>query len=166
MKKLYAPWRHTYVTDDLHNNKPTESQDECAFCNQLAQNDDEKYFILKRFSYVFLVINYYPYNAGHLMILPNKHKAELSDLSLKEQIEVLTTLNISIDVLKKVMNPDGFNIGLNLGTGSCGGIPSHLHVHVLPRWEGDTNFLPTLFDTKVVCSDLKKVYKELKPHFE
>ncbi len=165
MKKLYAPWRHSYVTDDLHNHKPRESQDECVFCHQIAQNDDEKYFILKRFAHVFVVVNYYPYNAGHLMVLPIKHKANLIDLSSEEHKELFDVVTSATENLKKAMKPHGFNIGINLGAGSGGGIPSHLHVHILPRWQGDTNFLPTLFDAKVVCSDLKEIYKQLKPHF-
>jgi ATP adenylyltransferase len=165
MKKIYAPWRHGYVTNEPKKNAGKKGEDECVFCQQFSQNEDEKHLILKRYSLVGVIMNYYPYNAGHLMVLPFTHKAELSELTKDERAEMMEATTKSIQALKKGMGPAGFNVGINLGQGSGGGIPSHIHIHILPRWHGDTNFMPTLADTKVICSDFNKIYQQLKPHF-
>ena len=146
----------------LISNNSTKLKNECVFCQQFAENNDSKYFILKRFKYNAITMNFYPYNAGHLMVLPIEHKGELLELSIKARQEMMELVNIAIELLKKTMKPEGFNVGLNLGIGGGGGIPSHLHFHVLPRWVGDTNFLATIGETKIVCSDFSHVYKQLK----
>ena len=166
MKKIYAPWRHGYITDTLKNKKPSSSDDGCVFCTQFGEGDDEKNLILKRYKHVGIIINYYPYNAGHLMVLPIAHKAELSDLTVDEQHELIEVTNTATEAVRAAMKPHGFNIGINLGEGSGGGLPSHLHVHILPRWKGDTNFMPTLGNTKVICSDLREIYDLLKQHLD
>ncbi len=162
MNKIYAPWRHNYVSKTTKSGDRERSQKECIFCKQFTANDDEKYFILKRFKKTAIVMNLYPYNSGHLMSLPFEHKSELFELSKDVRAELMETTNIAIETLKKVMKPNGFNIGINLGFAGGGGLPSHLHIHVLPRWDGDTNYLATIGETKVICSDFKKVYKDLK----
>jgi len=168
MDKIYAPWRHSYVTKTAHvePEKKIKLKNECVFCQQFAENNDNKYFILKRFKHCAITMNLYPYNAGHLMVLPIEHKAELADLSLQAQHELIEQVNAGVELLKKTMKPEGFNIGLNLGIAGGGGIPSHLHFHILPRWSGDTNFLATLGETKIVCSDFNLVYKQLKKALE
>ncbi len=165
MDQLYAPWRHKYVSSTAHKNKKAKSKRKCPFCAQFAENKDSKFFILKRYKNTAVVMNLYPYNAGHLLILPLKHKKDLASLGKEVRIELMELINIAVQVLEKVMHPDGFNVGLNLGNAGGGGIPGHLHFHVLPRWSGDTNFLATLSNTKVICSDFRKLYKELKSSF-
>jgi ATP adenylyltransferase len=158
VEKIYAPWREKYVTQKLENG--------CVFCHQLKQNDDEKYFILKRFKHTFVIINLYPYNGGHLMVFPTAHKSTFDQCTQEERIELIETVNKCIVILQKELSPQGFNVGVNIGDAGGGGIPSHLHFHILPRWKGDTNFLPLLSDTKHVSVDLVKLYKRLKPHFK
>ncbi len=166
MKKIYAPWRHKYVSKTTKSPDREKAKKDCVFCQQFAENKDEKYLILKRYKNAAIVMNYYPYNSGHLMILPLEHKGELLELTPTVRAEMMELINISIEALKKTMKPDGFNVGINLGSAGGGGIPSHLHIHVLPRWEGDTNFLATTGDTKIVCSDFRDVYKMLKDELD
>lgn len=162
MEKIYAPWRHNYVSKTTKSGDRVKSKKECVFCKQFASKDDEKYLILKRFKNTALVMNYYPYNSGHLMALPLEHKGELFELSKAVRCELMEITNIAIEALKKTMKPNGFNIGINIGFAGGGGLPSHLHIHILPRWDGDTNYLATIGNTKVICSDFNQVYKMLK----
>ncbi len=165
MNKLYAPWRSDYVTGTAHKEKKDKLKNDCVFCAAFTENNDEKNFILKRFKHCIVMLNLYPYNAGHLLILPIDHKGELHELSTEIRNELMETINLSINALTKVLKPQGFNVGLNLGIAGGGGIPSHLHFHILPRWNGDTNYLATLGEVKVVSSDLFKIYKDLKNEF-
>ncbi len=159
MKKLYAPWRHEYVT------KKKEKQNNCVFCEQFSQDADVKNLILKRFTSCAITMNYYPYNAGHLMVLPFDHQADLSDLSPQTRTEMMEAVSLSVDIVKKTLACDGFNVGINLGAAAGAGIPAHVHIHILPRWRGDTSFITTIGEVKVVCSDLHAVYDELKEAF-
>ena len=165
MKKLYAPWRSKYVTEDVHGKKAVADKDHCVFCTQFSEDEDERYLILQRTERCAVMMNLYPYNAGHLLILPLAHHANLSDLSVDERSELMELTNRSIEIVKASIKPDGFNLGMNLGKAAGAGIPSHLHLHVLPRWEGDTNFFPLLADTKAVSCDLREIYKELRSVF-
>lgn len=166
MKKIYAPWRNQYVTKTVKEKTNEERlTNDCVFCHQLSQNQDEKHFILKRFKHTFIMMNLYPYNGGHLMVLPMAHKATLEECTPEERCELIEGVHLSINILKKELNPQGFNVGLNMGTAGGGGVPTHLHFHVLPRWEGDTNFLPLLSDTKAISTDLNEVFAMLKKHF-
>lgn len=168
MKKIYAPWRGKYITDTVHkpNGQRLKDEKDCVFCKQLKENNDDKYFILKRCDYSYVMMNKYPYNGGHLMILPIAHKSELDDCSSEERSEMMELINTCITVLKTELKPEGFNVGFNTGKAGGGGIPSHIHMHVLPRWESDTNFMPLLCDTKPVSVDLHEVYKQLKAAFD
>lgn len=166
MKKIYAPWRDSYIRKTVHKPCDEREKDTCVFCKNLAENNDEKHFILKRFTYNFVALNLYPYNGGHLMVLPIAHKGTLDKLSSQERNEHFEVVNTSVDILEKILKPQGFNIGLNIGKAGGGGIPSHLHTHVLPRWESDTNFMPLLADTKPVSTDLVEIYKMLKHEFD
>lgn len=168
MKKLYAPWRHNYVAKGLREtgSVQTNTSAECVFCSQFASTDDRKNLVLKRYKEVGVVLNHYPYSAGHLMVLPLAHKSDFVNLTSTQRAELMDVVSESIEVLKPTLKPQGFNVGVNLGCAGGGGIPSHLHIHILPRWNGDTNFLPLLADTKVVCSDLWQVYDQLKPYFK
>lgn len=158
MKFLYVPWRSQYVK-----NKPKD--DACVFCEKIASDDDANNFILGRYKHNAVFLNLFPYNAGHLMIIPYKHTNNLDELNKEEKSELIELVSQSIKILENHTKADGFNVGLNLGKAAGSGIPTHLHMHVLPRWEGDTNFLPTLSNTKTISFDLNKIYQDLKPHF-
>lgn len=111
------------------------------------------------------MLNKYPYNAGHLLILPIKHVASLAELTKEARSELIELQSQSVEILQKTLNNDGANIGINLGKAAGAGIPSHLHIHILPRWQGDTNFMPTIAQTKVISFDLGQYYKKLKKQF-
>lgn len=166
MKLLYCPWRSEYTTDVAHTKNENATQDECVFCTQFKQKKDTEYFILKRFEYHAVMLNKYPYNAGHLLILPFNHVANLHELSKESRGELTELIMHSTQILKQTLDAHGFNVGLNLGKAGGAGIPSHLHYHVLPRYHGDTNFLPTLANTKQISFDLEEFYQKLKPEFE
>lgn len=163
MQRLYAPWRQKYVTTMTGkggNKKLPKSN--CVFCQQFATHDDDQSLIIKRFKHCVIMMNRYPYNAGHLLILPLTHHAELDELTPATRAEMMEVLTASIPILGKVLGAEGFNVGINLGIAGGGGIPSHLHIHLLPRWRGDTNFLETLGQTKVISSDILEVFNDLK----
>jgi len=164
MKKIFAPWRNDYVTNN--EKKPKNLKNNCIFCEQFDKNDDAKHLILRRFTSCAVMLNYYPYNAGHLMVLPLEHKPELEDVGKHTRSEMMEAVTATKQILDKTMQPDGYNIGINLGVAGGGGIPSHLHIHVLPRWSGDTNFMATLADTTLICTDFHKIYTQLKVPFE
>jgi len=164
MEKLYSPWRQHYVVKS--SKKPTAgTSGSCAFCTKLAERKDTENFIIKRYQHSTVFLNLYPYNAGHLMVIPNRHCKDLAQLNPEERNELMEVLNESIAVLNKTIKPDGVNVGINLGKAAGASIVEHLHVHVLPRWEGDTNFLPLLAETKQISVDLKQMYQQLKAGF-
>lgn len=161
MKLLYAPWRSNYA---LKGDRPMKS---CAFCEQIASQEDEKHFIIKRFSHCFVNLNLFPYNAGHIMVIPYQHQASLPALSQETRAELIEVVSVSIDLLTTALQAEGFNAGFNLGGKAAGGsIPKHLHIHILPRWLGDTNFLITLADVKPISFDLNKTYQTLRSAFK
>lgn len=166
MEKIYAPWRHDYVTkkdkSSLHKN-PLKNN--CVFCHKLDDGDDKKNLILKRYKYCAVIMNYYPYSAGHVMVIPLVHKAGLEDLDHTTRAEIMEAVTESIVVLRETLDCQGHNVGLNLGVAGGGGIPSHLHTHVIPRWSGDTNFLATTAQTTLICSDFQETYKTLHKAF-
>ncbi|MBZ0159642.1 MAG: HIT domain-containing protein [bacterium] len=157
MKTLWAPWRMVYV----ENAGPSA----CIFCETPATQQDEKHLILYRGQSVFIQMNLYPYNPGHVMIAPYRHLDDLARLSTEEQIELIQTTARSTSLLRESMNPDGFNIGMNLGKAAGAGVEHHLHVHVVPRWNGDTNFMPIVADTKVIPEELAATYRKLASIF-
>ena len=165
MKKIYAPWRNDYVTNVTHKTDKTALKNECVFCHQFEENKDEKNLILKRLPHCAIMMNHYPYNGGHLMVLPLEHIGTLEDLTPEVRTELMEATSLCTTILNKVLKPHGCNIGINLGKAGGGGIPSHLHIHILPRWAGDTNFLPLLADTKPLSVDLEEIYKKLKKEF-
>ena len=155
MDKLWAPWRSKYVTKIL------KEQKGCVFCRILAQKKDKKNFIIQRTKHCFSVLNIYPYNNGHLMVLPKRHVEDLSKLKREEREELMDLLDDSKQLLDAVVKPTGYNIGINLGRAAGAGFPGHLHIHVVPRWSGDVNFMPVVSDTRVISQSLKSVYKRL-----
>ena len=154
MEYIWAPWRIEYIR------KVNECG--CILCQKPGENNDEANFILYRGHNNFVLLNIYPYNPGHLMIAPYQHTANLADLREREIIEHFNLIERSVELLKEVLNPTGFNIGLNLGRAAGAGIETHLHTHIVPRWNGDTNFMPVLADTKVVSEALAATYEKLK----
>lgn len=157
MKKIYAPWRSQYITK-LNNGT-------CVFCEQFQSSDDEKYLILKRYEHCIVMLNLHPYNAGHIMVLPLQHAAQLSELSPMIRSEIMEVVSESIEKIKTALACDGVNMGMNIGKAAGGSIPQHLHIHILPRWFGDTNFLATLADTKPISFNIHEIYKKLKEFF-
>lgn len=163
MDRLYCPWRSRYTTR-VHSGD--QDADSCVFCTTIAANEDEKNFVLKRYAHTLVMLNLYPYNAGHVLVLSNKHHSKLNDLSPEERADFIETINVGIEIIEKTLKPGGFNVGFNLGKFAGAGIPKHVHCHVLPRWEGDTNFLPLLADTKQISMDLTQMYRDLKTAFD
>jgi ATP adenylyltransferase len=165
MKQLYAPWRGDYTSSTVRGKKEDTPEEDCIFCSQFKEQMDEKNFILKRFEHNVVMLCRYPYNAGHLLILPLTHVAGLQEISKEARGELMELANRSIEILNKTINPDGCNVGLNLGKAAGAGIPSHLHMHVLPRWTGDTNFMPVIAGTKVISFNIDEIYKKLHVAF-
>jgi len=156
MKYLWAPWRMDYILG--------EKRRGCFFCRKLKEKEDRKNLILYQGQHVFVVMNRYPYNNGHLMIVPKRHYLDLEQIDDKESKELFELLRASIKVLKACFHPHGFNIGINIGrVGGAG--EDHLHLHIVPRWAGDTNFMPVIGETKVVPEYLQKTYQRLHSAF-
>jgi ATP adenylyltransferase len=152
MKTIWAPWRIDYVTK--------EKEDVCIFCEKPKEKDDRKNLILYRGESGFIILNRYPYSNGHLMSVPYRHTSELSELSDSERLELMNLTIMCVELLR-VIKPDGFNIGMNLGRVAGAGIDDHLHFHVVPRWNGDTNFMPVIGDLKVMPEYLDQTYLRL-----
>jgi len=140
-----------------------DKQDGCVFCDALAKNDD---LTLYKGNDTMVMMNKFPYINGHLLVAPIKHLSGLDQLNRHEMGELLTTVERSVDILKQVMNPDGFNVGLNLGKVAGAGVEEHLHFHIVPRWFGDTNALTVFADVRVIPEHIKATYDNLKPHFD
>ena len=159
MDYMWAPWRMEYILSD-------QKPDGSIFCDKPQQDKDRENLILYRGETCFVIMNYYPYNNAHLMIVPYRHISNLEHLTTKEQAELMSVLAKSNEILKATMNPDGLNIGMNLGKVAGAGIDDHLHFHIVPRWNGDTNFMPVLGHTKVLPQALFESWDVLAPHFE
>jgi ATP adenylyltransferase len=154
MDQLWAPWRLSYVAGA----KAPADSDSCFFCEGLAADDDRRHLIVLRTPLSVAVLNRFPYNNGHLLIAPRAHKGRLDDLGADELLDTLETLRRLMRALEGLMHPDGFNVGLNLGRAAGAGLPGHLHWHVVPRWHGDTNFMPVLAATNVIVQSLDALY--------
>jgi ATP adenylyltransferase len=138
---------------------------DCIFCAALATDNDEKLFIVHRADMAFVILNAFPYNTGHVMVAPNRHAAQLSDLSVEERSALIELTHRSIEAIRAAYEPEGFNTGMNLGRVGGAGVPGHLHVQVVPRWLGDTNFMPLTANTKVLPEALSDTYAKLHPNF-
>ncbi len=156
MERIFAPWRIRYILAP----KPRD----CVFCNALKMDEREVLVVYKaKKSYV--VMNRNPYNPGHVMVCPNRHVASLEDLSEEEMLEMMQLTKLAIKAIRHCMNPDGFNVGVNIGKVAGAGIAEHLHIHVVPRWNGDTSFMPVLADVQVVPEALEETYEKLRESF-
>jgi ATP adenylyltransferase len=153
-ERLWAPWRISYIVKD-------KKEKECIFCLKPNEKKDRENLILYRGSYSFVIMNLYPYNNGHIMVVPYKHISEFEDLSEEEMLDIMKNSAMMIKVLKKVMNPDGFNTGFNIGRFAGAGIAEHLHFHIVPRWAGDTNFMPVVGEIKVISEHIEHTYEKL-----
>lgn len=138
---------------------------DCLFCEKLIDSADRKNLILCRRPNAFVMLNAYPYSSGHLMVAPNRHVAELERLSSEEATETMTLAQAAVRALTAVYHPSGFNLGMNLGSAAGAGVPGHLHLHVVPRWSGDTNFMPVVGQVKVMTETLETTFEKLLPHF-
>lgn len=158
MKRIYAPWRAEYLNSDRSGN--------CLFCDIQAQDDDAKNWILHRGDHCFVIINAYPYSNGHVMVVSGRHVEHFGDLNTDESAEMMALVTRCEHALIESYEPGGINFGANIGRSAGAGILGHLHVHVVPRWQGDTNFMTTVGETRVVSEDLRDTFKRLKPFFD
>lgn len=158
MDQLWAPWRLEYILSD--------KTGDCFLCHSVSTTDsDRENLLLKRGSRCGVIMNRYPYNNGHLLIFPYRHVAGIGDLSAAEKAEVMDLLDESVSVLTAEMHPDGFNVGINLGLAAGAGLEEHVHMHIVPRWNGDTNFMPVMADVKSIPQALTALYDQLFPVF-
>mgnify|MGYP003393239003 FL=1 len=157
MKRLWSPWRMKYVL----NNKTKG----CIFCKMSEEKRDKKNYILYRGEHGYIIMNLYPYNNGHLMIVPYKHTHTIEKLNKAEASDFIELTGKSVAALKEAFSPDGFNIGMNLMEAAGAGIEAHIHMHIVPRWNGDTSFMPVLFETRVIPESLDDTYSKLLPFF-
>ena len=159
VERLWTPWRMEYIRTATHDD------DECFLCAEPGAGDDERFFILSRLGSAFACLNIYPYNPGHLLVAPFRHVSELEELNAEESGDCDELLRRSVAALKQSMEPHGFNLGMNLGRVAGAGVPGHVHWHVVPRWGGDTNFMPILGETRVLPELLGDTYAKLRPLF-
>lgn len=158
MEHLWAPWRNAYVTASDETEKENKEK---LFLTIGQSSDDEENLVFLRSKSVFAVLNRYPYNAGHTLVIPYREVSDMRDLSDNEQKDLWDTVNQVTSLLEKAFAPNGFNIGINVGEAAGAGIPNHLHVHIVPRWQNDTNFMSAQSETRVHPADLPEVYRKL-----
>ncbi len=154
---LYAPWRSIYQLRETTG---------CHFCcigNE--QKHDAREFVLKRYTYCYVMLNLYPYNKGHVLVIPYSHTANLYDLSVEEQTEIMNVVANTIKILEDAFHCQGINMGLNGGRSAGASIPDHLHFHIVPRFSGDTAFMEAIFDTRIISAHIPEVYQQLYPFF-
>lgn len=162
MQRLFSPWRSEYI-ESFQNPK----DEGCIFCKcQNEDVDDENSLVVYKGKEVFILMNRYPYNNGHLLIIPYRHIARISEMSESERLEIFFLIDKSIEALEKTMAAQGHNVGTNLGRVAGAGIDDHIHFHVVPRWNGDTNFMPVLGDVKLISEDMKKTKLRLSKFFK
>ncbi len=153
MDKLWAPWRIKYI--EAKRNK------KCIFCKAKKSTNKKNYVIFKT-AHSLSILNIFPYNNGHAMVAPLRHVKDFSFLKEAEALDLIKAINKTKKLLDKVLKPDGYNIGLNLSRSAGAGIPDHMHIHIVPRWRGDNNFMPVIFNTKIISQSLDELHKKLK----
>lgn len=156
MDKLWAPWRSGYLVS------LNKKQKGCVFCRMKQRKEDTKNFVFKRTKHCLAVLNIYPYNNGHVMVVPSRHVNDLAKMTDEEKQDLFGLVESTKLILDKVLKPEGYNIGMNLGRVAGAGFPGHLHIHIVPRWSGDMNFMPAVCDTKVISQSLQTLYERLK----
>lgn len=160
MKRAFTPWRMEYITSD--------KQEGCVFCDVLESEDDRASLIVHRGERAFIILNKYPYNNGHCMVVPYRHVETLEALDPEETADMMALINLGMRALRRAMEPDGFNIGANIGSAAGAGVKDHVHMHVVPRWNGDTNFMAVIGDLKLIpqlladtCEQLEAVIQDI-----
>jgi ATP adenylyltransferase len=162
VERLWTPWRRAFIENAASNSKPTD----CFLCDHAADREhDRQNFILARAERVFVLLNLYPYNSGHLMVAPYQHTGDFAHLDSETAAELTRMTQHAVDALTRAYTPHAFNLGMNLGRVAGAGLPDHLHVHVVPRWSGDSNFMPIVAQTKVLPETLDQTYERLEPFF-
>lgn len=157
-KTIWAPWRAEFILG--------KKEKGCIFCKRLKRKDSVKNLIVYRGEKSFVILNKYPYNPGHAMVVPKRHVAHIEKLTAVEAAEFFELTRLTVKLMKKALKPHSLNIGMNLGRSSGAGIPEHLHMHIVPRWNGDTNFMPVIGLTKVVSVPLEPIYDAIKKEFD
>lgn len=157
-KMIWAPWRSKFIL--------SKKEKGCVFCKRLKMRDSMKNLILYRGENVFVILNKFPYNTGHTLIVPNRHTGLIEKLNEAEAREFFALTQKAVTIIKKVLKPTALNLGMNLGRMSGAGIPGHVHMHVVPRWTGDTNFMPVIGKTDVISVPLEPIYRSLKSEFD
>ena len=163
MERLWSPWRLSYVTRAAETGASTITESGCVFCELEGRNED---LVVHRGDLCYVILNLYPYNNGHVMVVPNRHFAELVSTTADERAELMALVRHAEMALGEAYRPDGINVGINLGRTAGAGILEHLHVHLVPRWNGDTNFMGVIADTRVLPEDLSQTAARLRPIFE
>ncbi len=158
MERLWTPWRRQYVSEDKTKG--------CFLCDKAREDNDRENFVLYRSSHCYALLNTFPYNAGHVMVAPYAHTGDFPALDPETGLDMWTVTQQVTNVLKMEYGPEGFNLGLNLGKAGGAGVVDHLHMHIVPRWVGDTNFMPLVGGTKVLPETLPETYARLRPHFD
>jgi ATP adenylyltransferase len=158
MKRIWSPWRMKYI--ESHN-----QQAGCIFCNALSRPDNEENLIIKRGTLAFVILNLYPYTSGHIMVAPVAHQSSFEFLDPGSRAEMMELVAQSMVVIKEIYHPHAFNVGANIGDAAGAGEPGHVHLHVVPRWTGDTNFMSSLGETRVLPEALENTYKRIKAGF-
>ena len=159
MDHIWTPWRMKYILKNNENN-------DCIFCAAVEGGDDRENLVFYRGEHVFMILNRYPYTSGHVMCVPYDHQSRLADIPKEARGELMELVNKAVEVLQSVYSPEGFNIGLNLGEVAGAGVADHLHIHIVPRWTGDTSFMTALGDTRVLPESLPDTYKRVKEAWE
>ena len=155
MDKLWAPWRVKYVT------KLAGRVKGCVFCRVCKECKDKTNYVVDRTKYCFSVLNIYPYNNGHILVVPNRHVNDLGKLTREEREDLMDLLESTKKLLNRTIKPGGYNVGMNIGRTAGAGFPGHLHIHVVPRWRGDVNFMPVIGNTKIISQSLKTLLDRL-----
>jgi len=163
MKKVWSPWRSKYI--ETFKKPAGKKTGKSLFSVAHKSGDDDKHLIVWRGKYCFVIMNLYPYNSGHLLVVPNRQAARFEDLTPEEMADIMATSQRAMKALDKVMKPQGYNFGANFGRVSGAGIENHVHFHIVPRWNGDTNFMPVLADVKVISEDIKTTLQKLRKVF-
>lgn len=163
MERLFRPWRMAYVSGPKSGEEGGPPG--CFLCEAVASSDDAASLVVVRAEHALVLLNRFPYNSGHVMVVPRRHVGELEDLEPEERAGIMELVTQTVVVLKAEMTPDGCNVGLNLGRAAGAGAPDHLHVHAVPRWSGDTNFMPVLGDTMVLPEALESTRAKLSARF-